>query len=124
MNTEQRAVQVVRMGTLTVYEITEDELRLVESGDPSSILLNFGIAGLSLGGGIGATLLTAGKVESLHVFVILVILTIVGVLGGLVLLVLWRRQAKRTQSIISVVRGRAQTQITTASITTSSTGGR
>lgn len=37
------------MGTLTVYEISDDELRLIESGGPSSVLLDFGIGGISLG---------------------------------------------------------------------------
>ena len=121
MNTEQRAVQVVRMGTLTVYEISSDELRLIEAGGPSSVLLNFGIGGISLGLGIGgATLLAAGPVASRYVFDVLVILTVMGVVGGLIMLLIWRRLAKQTRSIVQTVRERAQTQVTTASITTMS----
>ncbi len=117
MNTEQRAVQVVRMGTLTVYEISDEQLRLIETGDPSSVLLNFGIGGISLGIGIGVTLLSGGPI-ALYVFVVLVLLTLVGILGGLVLLVLWRRHAKQTKSLIATIRAGGPTQITTASITT------
>lgn len=124
MNTEQRAVQVVRMGTLTVYEITDDELRLIEAGGPSSTFLNFGIGSMSLGLGIGTTLLAAGPVETRAVFDTLVILTIVGVLAGAVLLILWRQMAKRTTSTIAGVRERAGTQVATltaATFTTSTT---
>jgi hypothetical protein len=117
MATEQRAVQIVRMGTLTVYEISEDELRQIETGGPSSLMLNFGIGALSVGIGIGATLIAAGPTTSRAAFDVLVILTVVGILAGLVLLSVWRRLAKRTGSVIQMVRQRGQSQIT-ASITT------
>lgn len=120
---EQRVVQVVKMGTLTLYEISEDELRLIEAGDPSSVFLNFGIFALSLGVGIGTTLLAAGEIRSRVVFDVLVILTGLGVLAGIVLLFLWRRSAKQTRSVIQAVRERGKTQFTAATVTTTVSGG-
>jgi hypothetical protein len=116
---EQRAVQVVRMGTLTLYEITADELRLIEAGDPSSIFLNFGLVSGSAGLGVGATMLAGGDIASRATYDTLVIITIIGLLAGVVLLVLWRRSAKQTRSVIQTVRERSRTQISTASLTVS-----
>ncbi len=120
MNMEQRAVQIIRMGTLTVYEITDDELRLIETGGPASTLLNFGIGSLSLSVGIFATLLSGGPISSRIISDTLVILTALGLLAGVVLLVLWRRFAKQTSSTIAGVRDRAkiQAQVTATQIIT------
>jgi hypothetical protein len=118
MNTEHRAVKIIKMGTLTVYEISEDELRLIEAGDPSSTLLNFGIGALSLGIGILATMLTGGEIKSALALNVLLVVTVLGIAGGAVLLVLWYRTTKRTKSVITTVRERAKVQMTSASITT------
>ncbi len=109
----------MRLGTLTVYEVTDDELRLIEAGDPSTVLFNFGIGSASLGVGIGATLL-ASTVTSMPIFIVLVLLTIVGILAGVVLLVFWRRMARKTSSLIATVRARAKTQYMSATLASGS----
>lgn len=110
------------MGTLTLYEITSDELRQLELGDPSSTYFNIGCSSISLAVGIGTTLLAGGEVASRVAFDVLVILTVIGMLAGFVLLVLWRRQAKHTGSVSKIVRERSHKQFqSVASLTVTQT---
>ena len=103
---EQRTVQVVRMGKLTIYEITSDELRQLEVGNPSSTLLNFSSSALALGVGIGATLLTGGAISSRVMSDLLMIIAVLSLAGGVILLVLWRRYSKLTTSVGATIRER------------------
>src|SRR3954470_22858908 len=97
---EQRSVVVIRMGTLTLYEITDEELRHIEAGGPSSTFLNFGLVSFSLGVGVGTTMLAGGEISSRPIFDTLTILTIISLLAGIVLLELWRRSMKDRRSVI------------------------
>lgn len=105
---EHRRVEVVKMGTLTLYEITSEELRQLKLGNPSSTLLTFSLALLSLGAGVGVTLLVGSEIKSRMVSDFLMILTVVTLLGGVILLVLWRIMARRTASVVDSIQARAK----------------
>jgi hypothetical protein len=103
--TEQPVIRYVPMGTITVYWVSEDELRLIETGGPSSVYLNFAIALLSIGGTFLASL-ALSDVRSMKVFVVFVVLMVVSLLAGLILLVLWRRASRSSQNTIQAIRSR------------------
>ena len=89
-----------RVDSLSLYEITDHELGILEKGSPSSIYLSFAIFLLSVASSFLVTLWTS-TITSDRVFIVLVIIIIVGyALGGLLLL-LWFRT--RT-SILDVAR--------------------
>jgi len=73
--------------TLTIYQITEGELEIIEKGSPKSVYLNFAILLLSIAASFLMTLLTI-KVECIYVFSIFIIICGVGFIGGIFLLIL------------------------------------
>ena len=73
--------------TLTIYQITEGELEIIEGGSPKSVYLNFAILLLSIAASFLMTLLTI-KVECIYVFYIFIIIGGVGFIGGIFLLIL------------------------------------
>jgi hypothetical protein len=98
-------IRRARVERLTIYEVSESELDILEKGSPDSIYLNVAIALLSAAVSLTATLLTS-KVESSAAFVVFVVITVVGFVGGLVLLLLWSRSRKSVASCARTVRNR------------------
>lgn len=92
--------------SLSLYEITDYELEALEEGSPSSTFLNFAIAFISIGLSFLTTLLTV-KIESIYVFVVFLVLTIIGLAAALVLFVLWRKTRSRVKDLIKKIKARA-----------------
>jgi len=67
--------------------------------------LNFAIGLLSVGGTF-LTSLALSEVKSMKVFVVFVVLMVVTLLAGLILLVLWRRESRASQSTVQAIRNR------------------
>lgn len=99
------AIRRARFDQLTIFEISESELELLERGSPDSLLLSFAIALLSAAISLTAALLTA-TVESTRVFAVLVLITIVGYVAGIVLISLWWRTHRSVRSVVAVIRSR------------------
>lgn len=76
-------LRIVRgpVDSLSLFEITDYELEVLEEGAPSSTFLNFAILFASVGLSFLTTLLTV-TIASIQVFTIFVVLT-VGGLGGI-----------------------------------------
>ncbi|KAB2900562.1 MAG: hypothetical protein F9K31_04590 [Dokdonella sp.] len=99
--------------SLSLYEITDYELESLEEGSPSSTFLNFAIAFVSIGLSFLTTLLTV-KIESIYVFLIFVVLTIIGLAAALVLFVLWRKTRSRVKDLVKKIKARAPASSTEA----------
>lgn len=91
--------------SITLFEITEQELELLEQGSPSSTLLNFAIFSLSTGLAFLITLWTV-KVDDQRTFVTFVVLAVLGLFSGIVLLVVWRKMSKSTASVVEKIKNR------------------
>lgn len=94
-----------RFDRLTIYEVTETELELLEMGAPNSIYLNFAIGLLSLASSFLICLLTT-TIESMKTFTVFVVLAVVGTISGIVLLVLWYWTSKSIADIAATIRNR------------------
>lgn len=94
--------------SLSLYEITDYELEVLEGGYPSSTYLNFAIFFFSVGASFFAVLLTT-KITSIYIFTIFVVLTVVGFAASLVLFVLWRRTRLRVNDLIKKIKARVPT---------------
>lgn len=105
--TGQNEIQVFRgrVDSLTIYEITETELDALERGSPYSIYLNFGIFLLTLGMSFLTSLLSV-DVQSLLVLTAFLVLTVVGILGGTFLIILWHRSRRDVTDVVSRIRTR------------------
>src|ERR1700761_5382364 len=78
-----------RVDSFALYEITDEELSVLEAGSPSSLQLNFSIFCISMGTSFLLALLTSTVSD--RVFTVFVILTVAGFLLGSLLFILWFR---------------------------------
>ena len=75
---------------LTVYDVTDTELEILERGTPDSLYLNFAIFLLSSALSFSVALFTS-TISNTNIFIVIVVFTIVGYIGGAFLFLLWRR---------------------------------
>ena len=110
-NTDSNDVKIVRgrVDSLSLYEITENELDALAKGSPTSVYLNFGIFLLSVGASFIVTLLTVA-VHSTTTLVVFVVLATVGLIGGAFLLLLWRRVKEDVAGVVDTIRNRIATK--------------
>jgi uncharacterized membrane protein len=101
------SVRYVGIGQLTVFFVSEDELRLIESGSPAATCLNLGIAFSCLGIGCLTSLLLSEPSKSLHQFIVVVVITVLSLIAGVVLLAIWMRFRKQASDVIARIRSRA-----------------
>ena len=103
------AVQIryVGIGQLTVYLVSEDELRMIESGGPSATLLNLAVGFLFLAGGLLGSVLLSEPSKSIYKFSVFVILLVCSFITGVVLLIMWCRFRRDAAETIRRIRRRA-----------------
>ena len=100
-------VRYVRLDSLTVYEISEDELNNLEHGSPAPLLLS--VALFLLGVAITAMIaLLSVDIQSIKIFCTFMICMIVGYVVGSILLIISIIQIKRNKSVGSTIRNRAR----------------
>ena len=102
-------IRRARMQTLTIYEVSESELELLEHGAPDSIFLSISLLLFSCAMTSLVTLITCDFSSSVAANGFLVA-TIVGFVVGLVLFVLWCRTRKASSKIIEGIRNRLPPQ--------------
>lgn len=94
-----------RVDSVNLYEVKENELDTLENGEPTDIYLNFAVFLLSIAFSGILTLCSAtftnNTIKNAFLFV-----SIIGVLGGIFLLILWWRGRKSIKSIIRKIRDR------------------
>jgi hypothetical protein len=98
-------IRRVRISSLTIYEISESELDTLGRGSPDSVFLTFAVFLLSVAISFSVVLATL-TITSDRGFQVLVILTLIGYLGGLILLAVWWRNHQSTKAIIESIRNR------------------
>lgn len=99
------AIRRAKLDRLDIYEISESELETLERGAPDSLFLNFAIFLLSSAISFLTALLTT-NIESPRAFAVFVILTVVGLVGGAMLLALWCWFRQSKIKIFAQIRGR------------------
>lgn len=108
-----------RVDSLDLYEITEHELGLLETGSPSSVHLNFAIAFISIGISLFFSLFTA-KVESDRVYFTFVIFITISAVAGSVLMAIWYRSSLSMFSVVQRIRARMPAEDSRVSVHTDS----
>jgi len=103
--TEEVRIVRGRVDSLSLYEITDNELKTLERGSPNSIYLNFAIFLLSVGVSFLISLLSA-KMENVRVYATFLVFTIVGLIGGAILLCLWWRERGAIKEVIEDIKKR------------------
>jgi hypothetical protein len=103
------AVQIryVGIGQLTLYVVSEDELRMLESGGPSATLLNLAIGFFFLASGLFGTLMLSEPSRSIYKFTVFIVLLVSSLFAGVVLLIVWTHFRKDASEAIERIRKRA-----------------
>jgi hypothetical protein len=98
-------IRRARFDKLTIYEVAESELVILEKGSPDSVYLNFAIFLLSMA--LSFTIaLFATTTASTVILIFLIVCAVVGFLGGFFLLILWYRNRSSVSDCIKTIRGR------------------
>lgn len=110
------AFPVIKRGSvpsLSLYEVTDYELDVLEQGSPAGLFLNFGIFLLSVG--LSFTLaVTTVDIADDRLFIIYSILSVVGIALGVILILLWFRFRKSTKHVCTKIRGRIVQEVDVA----------
>ena len=101
-------VRRARLQRLTIYEVEESELLILERGWLGSIYINISIALLSLAVGLTATLNTA-SFPSERAWLLFLVVTVFGYIVGTTLLLIWWRSRKSISDCVREIRGRLPT---------------
>lgn len=94
-----------RVGSLSLYEITDYELDVLATGSPNSVYFNFAVFFLSVGLSFLTTLLSA-TFSSERRFTVFLVIAALGIAIGLVLLVVWARTRSRVDDVITRIKER------------------
>ena len=103
--TESVNIRRGRVDSLTVYDVTESELLDLERGSPANIFLNFAIFLLSAAVSFLIALFST-DIQSTKTFCVFVIIAVVGLIGGVVLFVIWKKSKETTSAIIQRIKDR------------------
>jgi hypothetical protein len=101
----QPEIRRARLDTLTIYEVSDSELKLLEQGSPDSILLNFSVFLLSSAISFTITLFST-TIQPDRTYMCFVLSTIVGYVVGFLLLLLWWRSRKSVSKTVDEIRKR------------------
>ena len=93
------------MDSVNLYEVKENELDLLENGSPGGIYLNFAIFLLSVAFAAIASICTS-TFKSPKIEMIFMIVSVVGLLGGIFLLLLWWRTHRSLSDVVRRIRDR------------------
>jgi len=94
------------LDSLSVYDITDYELDILEEGSPNSIFLNFAVFFASISISFFITLVTV-EITSTPIFTVFVVFTVVGAAATLVLFTLWWKTHSKVSELIQRIRDRA-----------------
>ena len=94
-----------RVDSLVLYEITDDELTLLEKGSPSSTFLSCSIFLLTMGISFLTSLLASTNLND-RTFLFFLVLAVLGLLLGGVLFVYWFRSGREGVEVCKKIRKR------------------
>jgi len=99
------AVRRARIDRLSIYEVSDSELQLLERGSPESLFLNFAIFLISTAVSFLVTILST-DIPSTRAFIVFVVITVLGFVGGALLLALWAWHRRSRATIFREIRAR------------------
>jgi uncharacterized membrane protein YciS (DUF1049 family) len=91
--------------SLSLYEITDYELDLLERGSPAGLYLNFSIFLISTGISL-VVALTTTTIPNDRLFTVYTVVAAVGLVSGVLLFGLWLRTRKSIRKLCIVIRNR------------------
>jgi len=107
-NKEGEIVKVkrARYDSLELFDVSENELTIIERGSPSSTYLNFAIFLLSIAISFLTTLLTVDLKENQTLFTVFTVICVLGFMVGLILIIIWHRSKNEFDEVLKKIRDR------------------
>ena len=99
------AIRRARLDNLTIYEISESELTIIEKGSPDSIYLTISIALISSALALLCSIILT-EIKSNTVLFSFISLVVVGFVVGGILLLLWKRSSNSVTECVITIRRR------------------
>lgn len=105
---EKISVHRRKIGSVTIFDVTETELTILEKGTDASVWLNFFIATLSIGVSFFVSLLTAEWSNSISLTrIIFICITVIMFLAAIICFVFWKREQGQHKETIMKIRERS-----------------
>lgn len=106
-NEQSTGVKINRgkLGSISLYEVTEDEFNTLERGSPSSTYLNFSIALLSIGTSFFISIFST-KIDEIKTYVVFWVVALITTIVGIVLFFVWRQSNKVTENVTQRIKNR------------------
>lgn len=102
---EELKVRRGRVDSVDLYEVKEHELDILEKGEQADVFFNFAIFLLSIAFSALGAFVTATFKKPIYETLFLIII-VVGTLGGLFLIFLWRKNRQGIKQIVKTIKGR------------------
>jgi len=99
-------VKRARYDSLELFDVSENELTIIERGSPSSTYLNFAIFLLSIAISFLTTLLTVDLKENQTLFTVFTVICVLGFMVGLFLLIIWYKSKNEFDEVLKKIRNR------------------
>jgi|SRR5690554_221765 len=110
---ESYPVKRGRFDSLTIYDVTSQELKIIENGSTNSLYLNFAIFLLSVSASFFVSIFTvewfpesADKNDHLVSFIVFLIIAILTFLVGLICGIVWYRSHDSFKETIKIIKQR------------------
>lgn len=104
-NSLSPVIRRAKFDTLTIYEISEEELLIIEKGSPDSIYLTISIALISFAMAIFCSLLVT-DIKSSIVMTLYIVIVVVGFVVGGIMLLLWNKSKDSVSVCVANIRRR------------------
>ncbi len=111
-NQSENPIQIerARIGSISVYDVTEDELEIIEQGPIGSVYLNICVASFSIGLTFILTLTTA-TFSDLRWFTVCVVIAVLTIMSGIITLIIWLQNRKNYGKVFKRIKGRKNTAL-------------
>lgn len=111
MNKAGPIVLFKRVDSITIYEVTEDELESLAKGNLGSLYLNFSLALLPTSASLFISILLT-KIDSDRIFYAFFILASVFAVIGFILLCTWFFKRKEQRNLVKKIKDRTAVEAT------------
>lgn len=107
-NIEGEIIKVKRAkyDSLELFDVSENELTIIERGSPSSVYLNFAIFLLSIACSFLTTLLTIDFQNRQTLFIVFTVVCVLGFMVGIFLTIIWYRSKNEFDEVLNKIRDR------------------
>jgi hypothetical protein len=110
---ESYPVKRGKFDSLTIYDVTSQELKIIENGSTNSLFLNFAIFLISVSASFFASVFTVewfpkgeGQEQHLITFVVFLIIAILTLIVGVICTILWFRSHDNFKETITMIKNR------------------